>query len=138
MTKKSSVLSTYNQRFSWIEVETAVCLWEAYLDAENAAWTKAKDEGTEVITPAYLNQRGEIGSYALRHAVMGLVRGVDKLWARFPPDTLIFDWEFCPLVIAHGIDWGTLRANGTVELHKDAYERIHAHYALQEKFGEAA
>lgn len=116
---------TGKERFTFSEMETALCLWEAYIDRENADETFMKDA------------RGNVGSYAMRQAIMSITREIEKLWESLDDDIKdgwTHDFEFCPDVISHAIDWSTLTADGYVALFPDAKERLLAHRVIEDKF----
>lgn len=108
-------------------METALCLWEAYIDREHTDDTFNPD------------LRGNIGSYELRRQILLLVPAVEDLWRSLDPDIqhcLTFDFDFCPLVIECCVDWNG--EEGRMALWPDAKERIVARVHIAHQFGRAA
>lgn len=120
------------------DCETMMCLWEAYLEAETHAYKKHTADNTPL--PDEFGLRSVIGSYSLRHAFIALSAPTEKLWKELDEDVmecLTFDFEFCPMVVEHCIDW-TLASDGHLSLYKDAKARIEARFVLSERFAKGA
>lgn len=79
--------------FTEIEVEAALCLWEAVLD-------KRQDER---IDEAFSNH----GAFAMRGFAMGWVKHSERMWKALgdASDGVTYDWEYCPFYIDQCIDW---------------------------------
>src|SRR4051812_35788431 len=83
-----------NPAYSLDTIETAMCLWEALLENRrredyNAVWDKH-------------------GAWDLRHRCIALASHCDDVWQAFEGNDLwAFDWEYCPVYVAHCVDWET-------------------------------
>lgn len=89
-------------------LEVAASLWEAVLNAYAAA---RKNAGTVSAEP---NEQDEaiiacfegFGTASVRYDIVEMSEELEKLWEqRSPGFHRPFDWEFCPLFVAHAIDW---------------------------------
>lgn len=77
-----------------LEVEAAMCLWEAFL--------RADDDG---LLPANLRVQWEdVGTSVIRCMVRDIAPEVEALWLSLNDaeqwDLGPFDWEFCPLIVS--------------------------------------
>lgn len=89
------------------QIETALCIWEA-LDRRTLI------EHTDQ-HPALHRWREDYGSYALRHAAIGLTDYVEAIYQAASPedwDGLAFDWEIVPAIL----DWVSWRSPEPVPL----------------------
>lgn len=92
-------------------VETALCLWEAVLEAT------MNDH-----VPRWLEvYRGDEGTFAARQLMMHLASDVDDLWDSLGEDPAAivgaFDWEFCPAVLELMPDHYTLPTKAEILAH---------------------
>lgn len=82
--------------YTTANIETAMCLWEAYVDGTLSEDAKAKAE-------AYRQERG---TPQLRHAIMSAIEPCEKAWeAGRDTDTECepYDWEHCPHFLSRWI-----------------------------------
>jgi hypothetical protein len=90
--------------YTTIEVEAALCLWEAALDLR------------EKCKPLATVWDG-VGAFEMRHRVMALVPHAERIWAALgdAQHDIVYDWEFCPLIISDCFDWeaGEMRDDAT-------------------------
>jgi hypothetical protein len=98
------------------ELETAMCLWEAFIDP-----------GESAVAQTYAAVRVRYGSIGLRHAVSQIVLPCDIGWAALSPehDPVAFDFEYCPLFLATCVEW-----DYSISLHPDWFTRLRAAAAL--------
>lgn len=83
-----------NVSFKEIDMEAAMCLWEAMLDL------REKDDTVNAAFEAH-------GSVALRHSVMTLVDDCQKEWEALSEEERVhflpYDWEWCPKFLAKNL-----------------------------------
>lgn len=87
-----SASSTY----SVLQAEAALCIWE---ELDRRTCPMSPNRCAELI-----RWREDHGSYALRHAALGLAGDVETLYDALPTeewDGLAFDWEIIPAIL----DW---------------------------------
>jgi hypothetical protein len=100
--------------WSYIQVETALCLWEAICDLRTIGFDKNKAGEDPGETYLKLEQLFDgAGSYTMRAAVASIVDECDVAWEVATalhggdyPDS--FDFDFCPAFISGAIDSGLL------------------------------
>lgn len=112
-------------------METSLCLWEAFVDME------AGEKPNQLLREF----RAQHGSWECRHAIIALTPLVEELWNSMSDDErdgYTFDFEFCPDVILHAVDWpGALtHSNARPGLVPHAKERLVARRALEAEFNE--
>jgi hypothetical protein len=85
-----------DRTYTTLEVEAALCLWEAALDLR------------EKCKPLAMIWDG-VGAFEMRHRVMALVTDAERIWVALgdAQDDIVFDWEFCPTFISDCVDWET-------------------------------
>ena len=82
--------------YSTLQAETALCIWEELDWRTNLTNPKRCAE--------LIRWRENHGTYALRHAALGLAGDIEALYDALPAedwDGLAFDWEIVPTVL----DW---------------------------------
>lgn len=83
--------STYTE----FEVETAMCLWEAYLD-------RLRSDAGDPIRAKIVSYIESEGYASTRMHVLDLCKECDTEWAKLSDDdkgSMTFDWDFCPAFI---------------------------------------
>jgi hypothetical protein len=85
-----------DRTFTTLDVEAALCLWEAALDLR------------EKCKPLATLWDG-VGAFEMRHRVMELVPHAERIWIALGDEQqdLVYDWEFCPAFISECVDWET-------------------------------
>lgn len=76
--------------FTEANVETAMCLWEAYVSGDGL------DDETKATLEAY---REEHGTVILRHHIIALVEACEAQWEAdrvAGTEQVPYDWEHCP------------------------------------------
>lgn len=90
------------------EVETALCLWEAYIELQMGEHGKIPNDEAD----AFTELRSEHGSYVMRAVMRDLVADCDKAFeaakALGAPEADCFDFEFCPAFLRGAMDSGLL------------------------------
>jgi hypothetical protein len=88
-----------SSRYSIDQIEAALCIWEELnrrtLETESARYSDLAQ------------WREDHGTYALRHAAIGLVNYVEAVYQALPPeewDGLAYDWEIVPAVL-NWVSW---------------------------------
>lgn len=96
-----------NHRYSDLDVEAALCLWEAMLDAKSqsqpAPMAPADNENVAAMRIAW----GETGTATMRDHARTLSRYVLAVYDAIKPDSLdgfAYDWEVVPAILAT-IEW---------------------------------
>lgn len=82
-------------------METAMCLWEAYIDAE----IKKGPQSWRVERIREANQ----GTCQLRLNLMAVVDQCHIGWYILNDDSVTFDWDYVPLFLANCIEWSADR-----------------------------
>lgn len=108
-------LTNDSTRWTYSEVETALCLWEAVVDYRTAGYAKEKagedPGGTYVVLEEHF---GNYGSFTMRAVVASMADVCNDAWTAMvelnggdPPDDMIaFDFDFCPKFIADALENG--------------------------------
>ena len=89
--------------YSVLQAEAALCIWEE-LDRRTCLTNPNR-------CPELIRWREDHGSFALRHAALGLAGDVEALYDALPAedwDGLAFDWEIVPAIL----DWVVWRDEG--------------------------
>ncbi len=74
-------------------IETAMCLWEAFLEAEHDQSPPPHPY------PNLRKMREDYGTWTVRHEIITACDKCDEAWLALSEDerdSLSFDWEFCP------------------------------------------
>src|SRR5690606_7463986 len=82
--------------YSMLQAETALCIWEELDWRTNLTNPRRCEE--------LIRWRQDYGSYALRHAALGLAGDIEALYDALPAEDwvgLAFDWEIVPTIL----DW---------------------------------
>jgi hypothetical protein len=92
-------------KWSYSQVETAICLWEAVL---NFHWCTEGEEKTQLE-----EMFGNHGSFTMRAAIASLADDCDLAWEAREALTLgnyhiAFDFEFCPSFISGALKSGLI------------------------------
>jgi hypothetical protein len=116
--------------FDYSHVETALCLWESFLDIEYANTPRPRTEYFQWL-------RGNVGSYELRRIMHELAIHAGKMWSKKltddEQDVWVFDFEFCPMFLLYAVDWDS-EWRDVPKVFKDAWPRMKANEALRERF----
>jgi hypothetical protein len=103
------MLSQTKDKWEYGQVETAMCLWEAFLELQGE--TGADNLPTE-LAEKLCEIRSQHGSFVMRAVIAGLADDCDSAWeareALDGQDHIAFDFEFCPEFIAGALDSGLL------------------------------
>jgi hypothetical protein len=111
-----------------IQVEAAMCLWEATRDAQTRYWNEGKNQPladapdwAKAMYTAF-EANGSLGMmHALRHAAIPL----EAIWQGLPEDLtdgVVYDWEFMPFAVRL-IDWAGIGSDQIAHLVPDAEEQ---------------
>lgn len=100
--------------WSYIQVETALCLWEAVCDLRTIGYEKQQKGEDSGETFSELERLFDgSGSFTMRAAVASIVDECEVAWEAVKalhggdyPDS--FDFDFCPAFISGAIDSGLL------------------------------
>lgn len=102
MIEKMAALEASRPKWTDDEMQTAMCLWEAWLDLE-------KEDN--VLGRHMQMIREDNGAYATRSLVAGLVIDCDLAWDAYTAldgDDIAFDWEFVPEFLTGVVESGRL------------------------------
>lgn len=144
-TKHAKALEASNKawnarRYSRNHVEVMMCLLDVFTGIEEH-WSRSK-ENDEPALPSItymVSLRGDVGSFAVRHALELMAPAVEKLWKSMGDEyqqLVVFDWEFCQDVLLYAVDWDNAEwGSEHVPLFKDARQRLIAHHAIEDACG---
>jgi hypothetical protein len=103
------MLSQTSSTWTYGQVETAMCLWEAYMELQGEV---GADKLPTELAEKLCEIRGNHGSFVMRAVVASLADDCDKAWeareALDGQDHIAFDFEFCPTFIAGALESGLL------------------------------
>lgn len=106
---------THDVQSTWpyIEVETALCLWEAWIDLEYAHEHKIGSKANQEVGRRLRELRGNVGSFTARAMVASIVDHCNEAWEAAQAMNTIdgctaFDFEFCPQFLIDALDNGLL------------------------------
>lgn len=96
--------------YSVKEVETALCLWEAFIDGQLET---CHDGRPTEYAEQLCEMRSQHGSFTVRHAIMALVEDAEIAWEALQAmegsvGHICFDFEFCPMFLRGKIENGDL------------------------------
>ena len=90
-----------NKTYTHLNMEAGLCLWEAMLDANSAAFQKdpsARSDAEETLLECWEN----LGYAEMRMKCIELIPLLEEIWAELPDtikDSSSFDWDFCPIFV---------------------------------------
>ena len=95
------------QRFTYDDVEAALCLWEDFSDAVSDEFLHKKNDERSTIRKAMAGFSENYGAYTVRQACIEHAPWAQAIWLLLSEDVrdcIQFDWEFIPMV-NDLVDW---------------------------------
>ncbi|MBD9511935.1 hypothetical protein IB265_34870 [Ensifer sp. ENS10] len=112
---------TERENYTHLQVEAALCLWEAMLEANTRGWSRDPENERRDTTLGPLPDRAasfyqtwrNVGAVAMRHMAIHLAEHLCDTWDAMTQaeqeECIPYDWEFAPafLGVIEWDQWGT-------------------------------